>query len=91
MAIGYWLVGAVATAVTVYGYGRHPHRPGAVWWLLGTVGVFALWAGLDSVRWCIRYRRSQKVPPPHDLVVDKFPPLANDDGWTIAVGCRKSA
>jgi hypothetical protein len=55
--IGYGLANLIAMAVTVYVYAREPHHPGAVWWLLATVAIMALWALGEMLRWRIKYRR----------------------------------
>lgn len=55
--IAYGVVALVATVVSVYGYVSHPHHPGAVWWLLAAVGLVAVWALLEAMRWRIRYKR----------------------------------
>lgn len=72
--IGYGLANLIAMAVTVYVYAREPRHPGAVWWLLATVAIVAVWALGEMLRWRIKYRRlltsQQKAlpePSPHAI------------------------
>ncbi|MGO9297930.1 MAG: hypothetical protein ACLP52_29280 [Streptosporangiaceae bacterium] len=55
--IGYGTANLIALLVALYQYAKHPHHPGAVWWLLAAVALTGVWALLEMLRWRIRYRR----------------------------------
>jgi hypothetical protein len=55
--VTYTAVSAVIFAVAVYGYVSHPHHPGWLWYALGALGIFALWAITEMLRWRIRHNR----------------------------------
>lgn len=72
--IGYGVANLIALTVTAYIYVREPHHPGAIWWLMAAVGVVALWALGEMLRWRIKYRRllsaqraSSSEPPPQPI------------------------
>lgn len=72
--IGYGLVGLVATSVSVYGYARQAHHPGAIWWLLAALSVVTTWALGEMFRWRAKYRRllaSHRVAVPQREMASK--------------------
>jgi hypothetical protein len=68
--MGYGIASLIALAVTVYGYVREPHHPGAIWWLTAAVAIIALWALGEMLRWRIKCRRlliAEKASSPEPL------------------------
>jgi hypothetical protein len=46
----YSVVSIVATLAGVVAWATQRGHPGAVWWLVGALVVFALWAGIEALR-----------------------------------------